>query len=87
LRTANSPYDCGGVDKHGASSETATGITTLLELVDELVDELVLQRKQLLGLRRFPRKTTRTWRLIFIFVRGHYIREAKVVKGSVKDFV
>jgi hypothetical protein len=50
LPTANSPHDCGGVDKHGASSETATGITTLLELAEELVDELVLQRKQLLGL-------------------------------------
>ena len=50
LPTANSPYDCGGVDKHGASTETAPGVTTLLELAEELVDELVLQRKQLLGL-------------------------------------
>jgi len=87
LPTANSPYDCGGVDKHGASSETATGITALLELAEELVDELELQPKQILGLRHFPRKTTRTWRLMLILVRGHYIREAKVVKGSVKDFV
>ena len=50
LPTANSPYDWGGVDKHGVSSETATGITTLLELPEELDDELVLQRNQLLRL-------------------------------------
>ena len=71
----------------GLHRKQLRGIMTLLELVDELVDELVLQRKQLFGLRRFPRKTTRTWRLIFIFVRGHYSPEAKVVKGSVEDFV
>ena len=50
MPTAISPYDGGGVDKHGASSETATRIMTLLELAEELEDERVLQRKQLLGL-------------------------------------
>jgi hypothetical protein len=87
LGKANSPYDCGGVDKLGASAERATGITRLPELVDELADELALQQNQLFGLRRFPRNTTRTWRLIFIFVRGHYIREAKVVKGKKLLFI
>jgi hypothetical protein len=83
LGKASSPYDCGGVDKHGVSTETATRIKALLELEDELEDELVLQ-KQLLRLRRFPRKTTRTWRLMFtlmyagiIFVKQRLSRAKK----------
>ncbi len=82
LRTANSPYHWGWLDKLGASSERAAGITALVELEGDLEDELGLQ-KQLLGLRRFPRKTTRTWRLTFNFIRAHYIREAKVVKKKI----
>ncbi len=67
----------------GFHYETTSRITRLVELEDELVDELVLQLKQLLGLRRFPRKTTRTWRLMLIFIRAHYIREVKVVKKKI----
>ncbi len=67
----------------GFHYETTSRITRLVELEDELVDELVLQLKQLLGLRRFPRKTTRTRRLMLIFIRAHYIREVRVVKKKI----
>jgi hypothetical protein len=86
LRTANSPHECGGVDKHGASSETAAGITTLLELADELVDELELQRKQLHRIRTLPPENYPHLAAHILQIRGHYIPEAKVVKGSVKKF-
>jgi hypothetical protein len=89
LPTANSPCNCAGVDKHGTSSETASGITTLRELVDELVDELALQCKQRLGFRRFPRKTARTWRLTIILARGIIFvkqRLSRVVSKILRKF-